>query len=224
MPDFEKIEKNIILANLVSSWASEYRVLDHPYIDGLLRTLRNNRNLGVWANMSHMTLLPEPLNLKDLPIQRVINFLNAIRNGLVLLPLAFTWLAVGKASLAFQLFIQQNSSPTQNFLDFWQNGYGLLGDFWRFSNMATWDSVFVFLIIILTLTIHQVSYRAENIWKDEQLKIDQERLEMAWAVSDYFHSKQLELTEKVNSDLIKAIGELNKSPKRVVKPKARNSR
>jgi hypothetical protein len=221
MPEFEKTEKNIILADLVSSWASEYRLLEHPYIEGLLRTLKSKRNMTMWANMSHVNLLPEPLNLKNVPLQRAMKSLAAIRNIFILFPLAYTWLAIGKASSSFQAFIQQNSSPTANFLDFWQNGYGLLSDNWRFSTMAILDSIIVFLIIILTLTIQQVSFRADRLREKEQLKIDRERLEMAWAVSDYFEGKQSELNQKLNSDLIKAIEELTEASGNLGKSKAR---
>lgn len=221
MNEFEKIEKNIILANLVSSWAAEYRLLDHPYIDGLLRSLTSNRNMTMWANMSHVNLLPEPLNLKDLPTLKIIKSLTAIRNIVILLPLAYTWLAIGKASSAFQAYIAQNSSPSQNFLDFWQNGYGVLGDVWQFSNMATWDSLFVFFIIFLTIGIQQANSRADYLWKKEQVKIDRERIEMAWAISDFFEGKQIETNQKINDALIKAIEDLTESSKSLVQTKTR---
>jgi hypothetical protein len=74
-----------------------------------------------------------------------------IRNVLVFVPVALTWLAVGKATTGFAVYTAKSSAASVvNFLQFWQNGYGVLAKVWTLSHIAEDDFYIIGTVILLT--------------------------------------------------------------------------
>jgi hypothetical protein len=127
---------------------------------------------------------------------------------LVFAPVAFTWLAVGRATAAFQIYTEKNLNATVNFLQFWQNGYGELDEKWRIGTVAATDAIIVFIVIFLTLGVTFFSAKAQELTiVDEKFLVD-ERSELAIAIKEYLFTKQSLSKLTLNQGVASAIENL----------------
>jgi len=112
---------------------------------------------------------------------------------MVFVPVAVTWKAIAEATSAFSEFINSNTATPVNFLEFWQNGYGLLDPIYRIGTIAEID----FWIIILVIATTIVSTTLLNIGRSkdakEQVNLDSERELISFEIHKY-----LSVPEKVN--------------------------
>ena len=201
-------QKNLILAELVQSWAVRHRIASDPYVRGLISALVESKNLAMWASIDALMYLPHPRVTSEDGVRNFYRKLNAIRNTLVFAPVALTWLAVGKATSAFREFVDQNSTATVNFLEFWQNGYDVLGSEWRLSSIAFLDFLIVFAVIVITIFSNYVSDKSEIRLRNEEYEIEQERAELAIAIKEYLFTKQTITRATLNSGVATAIENL----------------
>ena len=112
----------------------------------------------------------------------------SIRNVMVFVPVAITWEAVSKATVAFAKFVESNNATTVNFLEFWQNGYDVLGKFWTIGNIASLDFAIILGVIALSLIATYLNARGSSINKSETQQIEAERIEIALALKMYLYS------------------------------------
>lgn len=217
-------QRNLILAELVQSWAVRNRVASDPYVRGLTSALVESKNLSMWASIDSLSFLPHPRVISEDGVRNFYRRLNALRNTLVFAPVALTWLAVGKATSAFREFVDQNSTVTVNFLEFWQDGYDVLGSEWRLSSIAFLDFLIVFAVIVLTIFTNYVSDRSELRLRAEEHEIEQERTELALAIKEYLHTKQLLTRATLNSGVASAIENLVQATENIQAKTARRSR
>ena len=59
--------------------------------------------------------------------------------------------------------IDANINATVNFLQFWQDGYGILDEKWRIGTVAITDATLVFIVIGLTIAITYLSTRSKEL-------------------------------------------------------------
>ena len=137
------------------------------------------------------------------------------RNALVFAPVAFTWLAVGQATSAFQIYTEQNINATVNFLQFWQNGYNLLDEKWRIGTVAITDATLVFIVIALTISITYLSAKSRELNFEEDKELTQERLQIAIAIKEYLHTKQTINKLSLNQGVATAIENLVEATERL---------
>lgn len=201
-------QKNLILAELVQSWATRNRVSKDPYVRGLVEALIESKNLAMWASIDSLSYLPHPTVNSEDGVRVFYRRLNAIRNSLVFAPVALTWLAVGKATSAFREFVDQNSTVTVNFLEFWQNGYDVLGAEWRLSSIAFFDFMIVLAVILITILSNFLSDRSETRLRAEEDELEIERAELAIAIKEYLFTKQTVTRATLNSGVATAIENL----------------
>jgi D-ribose pyranose/furanose isomerase RbsD len=141
------------LRDRLRSWANANGQSNDPYVIGLHRALEDAQELAFWSTLSPLQYLPIYGQVKASGRQSLAKFLAAFRNVIIFLPVALTWAAVGEATRAFNEFIQKNAGTPANFLQFWQDGYGVLDHFWSIGNVATIDFVIVALVISLTAVV-----------------------------------------------------------------------
>ena len=208
MARVKKIQKNELLADIVQRWASKYGFLAHPYISNLISSLRNNENLPMWSTVDPFELLPYPLSTRGNKIRRVSRVLTMWRNALVFAPVAFTWLAVGRATEAFKLYTDKNINATVNFLQFWQDGYGILNEKWRIGTVALLDASIVFIVIGLTIGITYSNIKIKDLNSQEEAYLLNERLEVAIAIKEYLYNKQTLSKLTLNQGVATAIENL----------------
>jgi hypothetical protein len=201
-------KKHIELADQVDFWARKYRVSRDPYVNGLATSLREKKNLQIWASMNPVEYLPQPEITEGLAIARWARLLTLIRNVLVFAPVALTWAAVGQATSAFSRYVAENGADVVNFLDFWENGYGYLGSEWQISHVAFLDFIIILIVIILTLIASVFGKRASESQALFEQEIERERIGLAVEINSFLFDKQKATNVTMNASLAGAIAKL----------------
>jgi hypothetical protein len=150
-----------LLATSISQWISKYNLQNDPYLTGLLAAIEGKKDLHIWADLDPNDYLPHPETGAGQAKERLVRLLTVIRNVLVFAPVALTWAAVSAATTGFSQYIEANGADVVNFLDFWQNGYGILHDEWKIGNVARLDFIIVVIVIALTLYVSRGGYQVE---------------------------------------------------------------
>ena len=167
-------EKNLLISRL-NQWAVKHSLLDDPYLISLLRDIEKNNSLDFWATLDPSTRLPRPISKMGDQFIRWAKTLAIARNVLVFVPVAITWKAIAEATAAFSEFIKNNSAAPVNFLQFWQDGYGVLDPIYRIGTIAEVD----FWIIVLVIATSLFSTSLLNIGRakdsKEQIFLDSEQ-------------------------------------------------
>jgi hypothetical protein len=201
-------KKHLELADQVDSWAYKYQVRRDPYVTGLSASLREKRNLPIWAAMNPIEYLPQPEITEGIAIARWARLLTLIRNVLVFAPVALTWAAVGQATSAFSRYVDENGADVVNFLDFWENGYGYLGTEWQISKVAFLDFVIIVVVIILTLIASVFGKKASELQAEYDQQIERERIGLAVEINSFLFDKQKATNVTMNASLAGAIAKL----------------
>ena len=199
---------HIDLANSIELWAKKSGVSNDPYLLQLVTNLRARKNLTFYASLNHFDLLPNP-ELRSTKRREDLNrMLSVARNMLVFLPVAITWFAVSKATSAFSLYTSKNSISVVNFLEFWQNGYGVLAKEWTIGRVALFDFLLIVLVILLTLVTSYLGNKNQIDRQKELEKIDAERTSLALDISSYLFDKQTVTPLSMNQNLATALSKL----------------
>lgn len=141
------------LLKVLTEWRYRHRIEDDPYLNGLIASLETNSNIDKWVNLQPLQWLPFPNDSTINKLSAFVRILSLLRNILILLPVAVTWYAIGQATSAFAIFVETGGEATVNFLDFWQNGYEVLDEKWRISEVALFDVYLIGLVVILTFMV-----------------------------------------------------------------------
>ena len=121
----KKPSENIEIAQALSAWGKKYGCTNN-LTEQLVSDLENKSNLHKWAELDPFEFLPYPRAMAFDKKNRLVDTLTVLRNVLVFAPVALTWAAVGQATTAFEKYTAANDGAVVNFLEFWQNGYGVL--------------------------------------------------------------------------------------------------
>jgi hypothetical protein len=208
MARVKKPELNLILADKLLSWAEKYDVANDGYVRGLYEALTSRKNLQVWASLNPIEYLPMPELKAGLSMAKWTRFITVLRNVLVFLPVALTWAAVGQATTAFSTYLKENGSDIVNFLDFWQNGYGILGEEWRIANVALLDFYIIMVVIVLTLLASVFSRRVSEMQITSEKETDRERILLSVEIASYLFDKQKVTNVTMNISLARALDKL----------------
>jgi hypothetical protein len=201
-------KKHLELADQVDSWAYKYQVSRDPYTNGLSNSLREKKNLQIWAAMNPIEYLPQPEITEGIAIARWARLLTLIRNVLVFAPVALTWAAVGQATSAFSRYVDENGADVVNFLDFWENGYGYLGTEWQISHVAFLDFLIILVVINLTLIASVFGKKASELQAKFDQQIERERIGLAVEINSFLFDKQKATNVSMNASLAGAIAKL----------------
>jgi hypothetical protein len=208
MAKTKKSEEHIVLADSLNEWAGKHRVTNDPYVIRLAQSLRTRSNLSMWASLNPLEFLPNPEIHKMRAADSLVNFLSVVRNSIVFLPVALTWIAVSKATSAFSLYTSKNSIAVVNFLEFWQNGYGVLAKEWTIGRIAFLDFLLILMVIVLTLLTAYLSRRNQNLRQDAIAELDHERTALALDISAYLFTKQAVTPLTMNANMATALRQL----------------
>lgn len=185
-----KNKEHLALANEIENWANAHSLIEDPYLTELIRDIRSRKNLSRWSELKPMEFLPYP----ELPQLRrpesLFNLITVLRNVLVFLPVALTWIAVSKATTAFSVYTNKNSIAVVNFLEFWQDGYGVLAEEWTIGRIAFLDFLLILIVIILTLVSAILGRRNHQKRARLTLNTDAERTSIALKLSAFLFNNQ----------------------------------
>jgi hypothetical protein len=205
----KKVTGNPELAEKIRSWGKKRRLSKDGYLMGLADALENDTDLVVWASTDVLAVFPHSYAAQT--PNRIYSLLVLIRNVLVFVPVGLTWLAIGKATEAFAIYTTKETGTVANFLQFWEDGYGYLGEDWTLSHIAVLDFQLILAVIILTLITEIFSDRAEGRAEKEDLDSERERIGLAVEVMSYLFDKRGINSVTMNSSLARSVQNLGTS-------------
>jgi len=129
------------LANLIDTWLSKSQQTASDELNNFIQDLTQGTNLESWAAVDFERILP-----LRIPRQTIAGIFDMIRNALVLVPLAITWIAIWSASRQFSDWYPAN--PNSNFLVFWEQN---LKGIFKLSYVALIDGVILIVIFLMTI-------------------------------------------------------------------------
>jgi hypothetical protein len=204
----KKVQPTTVLAEKLEEWSRLRGVERDPYLSQLTESLKERKNLHIWAELQPLDFLPYPKSESQNRQSDLVRILTIIRNVLVFAPVALTWAAVSAATTGFAAYTKENGASVVNFLDFWQNGYGYLSDKWKIGEVARLDFILVMIVIVLTLFVSFVGHRAQQMRSNEEALIDQERSTIALEIAQVLHDKRKVTNVTMNQALAGSISRL----------------
>ena len=208
MASEKKTPPHLILLNSLKSWSTLYSVQSDPYVSGLTAAVAARKNLPMWASLDPLEYLPHAQVDTHKRLHLLSLIMSVLRNSLVFLPVALTWYAISKATSAFATYTADNSLSVVNFLDFWENGYGVLDEKWALSHVATLDFQIILGIILLTIAITFLDRSLKNFKNQAMQEADDDRIQMALGISTYLFDQQRVTNVTVNQSLARAIRDI----------------
>ena len=208
MAAVKKVLPHQVLFNSLSSWAQQYDLHSDPYVSGLSLAVRDRKNLPMWASLNPLEYLPHAPAQVNHILKRIVLIITLTRNALVFLPVALTWYAISKATSAFAIYTADNTLGVVNFLDFWENGYGVLSDHWALSSVAILDFQIIVLIISLTIAVTLLEKRIRDAHAVSIQELDEDRIRLAMSISAFLFDHQRVSQVTMNQSLAKALRDI----------------
>jgi hypothetical protein len=217
----------------IKSWAKSNHCEDDAVVQTLIADLESGQDLGAWASMTSFEILP-PVEYRAGDRQlRITNLIAIARNILVFVPVALTWVAVSKATTAFEQYTAANPSAVVNFLEFWQNGYGILSKDWTIGHIALLDGGIIGVVIALSMAVSYLEIRHKQAMRKVVPALNNQRLALGVKIFKYLHTHQVSTPAVVNAgiagsvrnllstskDMSKASRELTKDIKKTARDK-----
>jgi len=171
------IDKNSVAASL-QTLANQVRDSDqtgHDRLQMLSQAVLNPTPADAWTSSNIYELIDSASivelyknNQQKNNTDRLIAFMEIIRNTLIFTPIMVTWYAISQATDKYNQFIYaaiQANKPAlyqQPFLYLWQQHFnGSLPDFLTLSSVAITDVVLLLIILIFTFFVYFLSNRNE---------------------------------------------------------------
>lgn len=148
------------LATNIKKWITESGQTENTEIRQLCDDLEQGNAISRWAAVNFERVLPFRISQSTFEVR-----LRQIRNVLVFLPIALTWLSIMIASIRFKDFVRGKSGETVNFLVFWESQPWLE----KLSTVAGIDAVLILVVIAMTAAINTRSASPTKIRKLENL-------------------------------------------------------
>jgi hypothetical protein len=208
MAAIKKVQPHQVLFNSLLSWAQENDLAADPYVSGLSSAVQNRKNLPMWASLNPLEYLPHAPVQVNRALKRIVLIITIIRNALVFVPVALTWYAIGQATSAFAIYTADNTLSVVNFLDFWENGYGVLSEKWSLSSVAIFDFQIIMVIIILTIAVTLLEKRMRDAHAASILALDEDRIRLAMSISAFLFDHQRVSQVTMNQSLAKALRDI----------------
>ena len=205
------------LAASLEHWASAYKVSSDPFVIGLSQAIKSGDDLAAYSELNPLDYLPTPIHAGNERSSSLQNILTIIRNILVFFPVALTWIAVSKATSAFGDYTEQNKAAVVNFLEFWQNGYGVLGKSWTIGHVAFLDFFVIMTVIALTLVTAFMHNRHMTNTKTHHSKSETERTALGLKLHLYLHEHRAVTPTTISASVARAVKDLAETAKSLEK-------
>lgn len=201
-------EKLTVLREEIETFAQRFGQTENPYLVAMHDGLEQGYVSPEMIALDPLNYLPARPKLDAGKRIRSARFLAAIRNVLIFVPVAITWAAVGEATKAFNIFVLQNAGTPANFLQFWQDGYGVLDTFWSIGSIATLDFYLVMLIIVLTGVIAFLQSSGQDSRNKELAFFMDQRVALALKLSSLKLQFADPTVQEIPQDVARSIREL----------------
>ena len=215
----------------IKSWATTNHCENDSLVVTLVADLETGEDLAAWASLEPFEILPPVEYRAGDKRVRLANLFSIIRNILVFIPVALTWIAVSKATTAFEQYTAANPTAVVNFLEFWQNGYGVLASEWTIGHIAFLDFAIIALVIVLSLVVSFMELQHKKVLRTTVAKLNNERLALGIKLFKYLHTQKAATPAVVNAgiagsvrNLLATSKEMSKASKELAKDLKKSSR
>lgn len=203
----------------ITSWSDRHdlSIESDPYLGGLVSAVTRRDDLTMWASLSPFEHLPKVSRLRRNSAiwERVSSFVFVLRNVLVFVPVALTWLAISEAVDAFgtetEALRGQGQDTTANFLDFWQSS----DSWWRIGHVAFFDFILISTIVLFTLIHSATSTHAERIQSKSEEIFSREREVLGFKILASLQGKRQANPESIAESLAEALNDLTQAARDV---------
>jgi hypothetical protein len=201
----------------IKEWAHSNHCENDAMVTTLIEDLESGQDLDAWASLASFEILP-PVEYRAGDKQiRLTNLIAISRNILVFVPVALTWIAVSKATTAFEQYTTANPSAVVNFLEFWQNGYGILSKDWTIGHIALLDGGIIGVVIALSMAVSVLEIRHKQAMRKIVPALDNKRLALGVKIFKYLHTQKSVTPEVVNASVAASIRNLLATSKEMTK-------
>jgi len=201
----------------IKVWAATNHCEDDALVVALLADLESGQDLDAWASLDSLEILPAVEYKAGDKQLRLTNLISIARNILVFVPVALTWVAVSKATTAFEQYTAANPTAVVNFLEFWQNGYGILSKDWTIGHIALLDGLIIGLVIALSLTVSVLELRHKKSMRTTVAVLEKDRLTLALKIFKYLHAHKTATPAVVNAGIAGSVRNLLATSKEMAK-------
>ena len=198
----------------MNEWAARWNVTDDPYVAGLNSAVARRDNMTMWASLDPTDMLPTPEIRSGRLLSQIARVLTVVRNVLVFVPVALTWLAIQHATDAFGKWAEGRDQEV-NFLQFWQNGYGVLAGKYRIQTIAKVDFFLIALIVVATLVASLLESRAKSTVSVLEKNADRERLFVGLKIAEAMQGNKTASPESITESLAFALNDLSQAARDV---------
>lgn len=212
----------------IRKWMELSESRNDPNLIKLIQDIEADQNLKIWAEMNLETIITIPDSGRFLRQLRRINTLTNLRNILVFSPVALTWASISVVTDAFAEYEKENPNAIVNFLQFWQQGFGYLSDFWILSSVAIFDAALVLIVIVLTYLIGLLTQKNIEIERLKAIKNQEFRIQTIFEIQNYLFMYKFPTQAQINRNILsssktleKGLGTLNRLIKKLEKDIAR---
>jgi hypothetical protein len=201
----------------IKAWAKTNHCEDDALVTTLIDDLESGQDLDAWASLASFEILP-PVEYRAGDKQlRLTNLIAISRNILVFVPVALTWIAVSKATTAFAQYTTANPNAVVNFLEFWQNGYGILSKDWTIGHIALLDGAIIGVVIALSMAVSVLEIRHKQAMRKIVPALNNQRLALGVKIFKYLHTQKSATPEVVNANVAASIRNLLATSKEMTK-------
>jgi len=212
-----KSNQAIELQSKINKWATDNGCSEDPYIRELSASLESGKDLAALSDFNPMEVLPYPSLAGADRRNSLSNNLAIIRNVLVFTPVALTWISINKSTTAFAAYTQANKGSVVNFLEFWQNGYGVLSKMWRIADVAFLDFLIILTVIALTLTTAFMNKSRMTQQRKFAARASVGRIEIAIEINKYLFTQRTPTPSSINQSVTAALRSLHDASKELQK-------
>lgn len=201
----------------IKAWAQSNHCADDAMVTTLIEDLESGQDLDAWASLASFEILP-PVEYRAGDKQlRLTNLIAIARNILVFVPVALTWVAVSKATSAFEQYTSANPNAVVNFLEFWQNGYGILSKDWTIGHIALLDGGIIGVVILLSMAVSFLEIRHKQAMRKIVPALNNQRLALGVKIFKYLHTQKSATPEVLNANVAASIRNLLATSKEMAK-------
>lgn len=201
----------------IKSWAITNHCEDDALVTALITDLESGQDLQAWASLDSLEILPPVEYKSGDKLLRITNLIAIARNILVFVPVALTWIAVSKATTAFEQYTAANPTAVVNFLEFWQNGYGLLSKDWIIGHVAFLAGAIIAVVIALSMTVSVLELQHKRSMRTIVAVLNKERLALALKIFKHLHSHKTATPAVVNAGIAGSVRNLLATSKEMAK-------
>lgn len=201
----------------IKAWAKINHCEDDALVVALLADLESGQDLDAWASLDSLEILPAVEYKAGDKQVRLTNLISIIRNILVFVPVALTWIAVSKATTAFEQYTAANPTAVVNFLEFWQNGYGILSKDWTIGHIALLDGAIIGVVIALSVAVSTLELRHKKSMRTTVAVLEKDRLTLALKIFKYLHAHKTATPAVVNAGIAGSVRNLLATSKEMAK-------